>query len=351
MTDDSQATVRKIEESKLSIIDVWMAWIEHLPVPYLVVCLILFVIGVVLFQLIMVAPIGAPFWPIALDSFLNSYLIAYGLSLMLFVRRSARQSLAVFAPVLNLDETGFQQLQANLLRTPTGPTLLASVSVIAISLLANFALGDEQIGTVLLTSPIILPLIIVISLTYGMVGILMYDLIRKLWLISRIYMLGGKFDLFNRRTLYAFSGLTARILAGWLILSYPSALLASGNWRSPAWLTITGLALAVILIAFVYTLLHMHRRMQAEKERLLLDVQSRLHQVFAQLHERMDRGALTDLSQLKVLMDSLIVERDTLTKISTWPWETGTLASFFSVVLVPVGVWFFQTWVKKLLGS
>ena len=143
-----------------------------------------------------------------------------------------------------------------------------------------------------------------VSLTYGLVGILMYDLIRKLWLISRIYTLGGKFDLSeNRRTLYAFSGLTARILAGWLILSYPSALLATGNWRSPAWLTVTGLTLAAILIAFVQTLL-----------------------------------------------DSLVVERDVLAKISIWPWQSDTLAGFASVVLAPIGLWLIQTLFKQLLG-
>jgi len=343
--------LRETERNRSGVIDRLMEWIEHLPIPYLVVCLIVFVIGVVLFRLIRVLTSQAPFWPIDLDSFLDSYVIAYGLGLMLFVRRSARQSLAAFAPVLDLDAAAYQRLQVNLIGTPAAPALLTSVCVIATSVLVNFVLGGEAMQAILLTAAVMLPLMIVISLTYGMVGILMYDLIRKLWLISRIYTLGGKFDLFNRRTLYAFSGLTARILAGWLILSWPSALLTTGNWRSPAWLTVTGLTLAAILIAFGHTLLDMHQRMRAEKERLQLDVQSRLHQAFARLHERMDQDTLQDMAQLKALMDGLVVERDVLAKLSTWPWQGETLAGFSSVVLLPVGLWLIQTLLKQLLGT
>jgi hypothetical protein len=351
MTSDSRAGLRETERSRAGIIDRLLDGIEQLPIPYLVFCLIVFVIGVVLLPLAMVLRTPALSWSIDLDSILSSYVMAYSLGLMLYVRRSARQSLAAFAPVLDLDDAAYQRLQTNLIRTPTVPALLTGVSVVATSLLANYLLVSEGIRLALSTPVGLITMLVLVCLTYGVVGILIYDLIRKLWLISRIYTLGGKFDLFNRRTLYAFSGLTARILAGWLILSYPNALLAAGNWRSPAWLTVTGLTLAVILIAFAYTLLHIHQRIRAEKERLLLEVRSRLHQSFTRLHERMDRDTLQDVAQLKVLMDSLVVERDVLTKISTWPWQGETLASFSSVVLLPIGLWLIQTVIKQLLGT
>ena len=351
MTSDSYAGLRETEQSRSGVIDRFMEWIEQLPISYLVFCLIVFVIGVVLLPLGMVLRSPDHLWTIDLDSILSSYVIAYSLGLMLYVRRSARQSLAAFAPVLDLDDAAYQRLQTNLIRTPTAPALLTSVSVVATSIVANYLVASEEMRSLLFSPAVLITTVVLVGLTYGMVGILVYDLIRKLWLISRIYALGGKFDLFNRHTLYAFSGLTARILAGWLILSYPSALLAGGNWRSPAWLTVTGLTLAVILIAFVYTLLHIHQRMRTEKERLLLDVQSRLRQAFTRLHERMDHDTLQDVAQLKVLMDSLVVERDVLTKISTWPWQGETLAGFSSVVLLPIGLWLIQTLIKQLLGT
>ncbi len=348
---DSRAGSMETGWNRSGVIDRLLEWIEQLPIPDFVFSLIVFVIGAMLLPLGLALSTPAFSWSIDLDSILSSYVMAYSLGLMLYVRRFARRSLAAFAPVLDLDAAAYQRLQANLIRTPTVPALLTGVSVVATSLLANYLLVSEGIRLALFTPVGLISMLVLVCLTYGVVGILIYDLIRKLWLISRIYTLGGKFDLFNRRTLYAFSGLTARILAGWLILSYPNALLTAGNWRSPAWLTVTGLTLAVILVAFAYTLLHIHQRMRAEKERLLLDVQSRLHLSFTRLHERMDRDTLQDVAQLKVLMDSLVVERDILTKISTWPWQGETLAGFSSVVLLPIGLWLIQTLIKQLLST
>jgi hypothetical protein len=39
---------------------------------------------------------------------------------------------------------------------------------------------------------------------------------------------------------------------------------------------------------------------------------------------------------LNQLVASLITTRDELAKISTWPWESRTLAGFISVFLLPL---------------
>lgn len=52
---------------------------------------------------------------------------------------------------------------------------------------------------------------------------------------------------------------------------------------------------------------------------------------------------------LKVLLDSLLLERDTLAKIPTWPWKPGTVAGFSSALLVPVIIWFCQQILMDLL--
>jgi hypothetical protein len=58
------------------------------------------------------------------------------------------------------------------------------------------------------------------------VGLLTYDLVHKLRLISQIYAPAGKLDILNHPSVYAFSDLLVRILAGWNSLSSPGALLA-----------------------------------------------------------------------------------------------------------------------------
>jgi len=347
-----QSTIESLETERHppGVANWLLQLIEQLPIPYPVFCLGVLVVAAVLHQLIVVLNFNISFWPIDIDSLLNGYVMAYSLALLLFVKQSARQSLRAFAPALDLDKAGYQHLQATLVNIPTGPALLTGLVVAAASIILNLIFASETLRADLLRPPVLGTAVGSACLTYGMVGILIYDLVRKLWLIGRIYSYARKLDLFNHRSLYAFSGLTARILAGWLLLSYPNVLFP-GLWRSPAWLSITGLMLFLILIAFAYTLLHIHDRIRKEKEGLLFAVQNRLQSVFTQVHERMDSESLQDVGQLKSLIDSLIVERDTLTKVSTWPWQIETMTSFFSVVLLPVGVWVFRTWITKLLGS
>ncbi len=347
-----QSTIESLETERHppGVANWLLQLIEQLPVPYPVFCLGVFIAGTALQQLILVLNFKTPFLPLDIDSLLNGYVMAYCLALILYVKRSARQSLLAFAPVLDLDKARYQHLHSALINLPTGPAFLCGLFLVLASVLVNYVFAGEEIRAKLVTPAVMGTAVGSACLTYSLVGILVYDLIRKLWLISRIYSYARKLDLFNHRSLYAFSGLTARILAGWILLSYPNVLLAD-LWRSPAWLSITGLMLFLVVAAFAYTLLHIHSRIKMEKDSMLFAVQNRLQSIFTQLHERMDSGALHDVNQLKALIDSLLVERDTITKISTWPWESGTLTSFFSVVLLPIGIWLFQTWVKKLLGS
>lgn len=338
------------ERPRSGAIDRLLQWIERLPIPYPVFCLGVLVVGTVLQQLILALNFKISFWPIDIDSLLNGYVMAYCLALTLFVKQSARQSLNSFAPALELDEARYQHLQAALTSLPTGPALLTGLVVAAASVILNLVFAGEELLADLLRPPVMGTAVGSALLTYGMVGILMYDLVRKLWLIGRIYAYARNLDLFNHRSLYAFSGLTARILAGWILLSYPNVIF-TGLWRSPAWLSVTGLMLVVMIGAFTYTLLHIHERIRKEKEGMLFAILNRQQSVFVQVHERMDSGVLQELPQLKALIDSLSVERDTLTRISTWPWNTETVTSFFSAVLLPAGIWLFKTWGAKLLES
>lgn len=331
-------------------LDRLLRWIEQFPIPNLVLCLGLFAACTLLFQGMLALSTRRPFWPPDLNSALSGYVLAYSLGLTLHVQRSVERALAAFAPALDLNKEEYARLLADLLHIPTAPALLCGLLVVLATLIGNYALGSEALQALLAVAPILISSSLAVGLTYGAVGILMYNLIRKLWLIGRIYTLARKLDLNNHRSLYAFSGPTAQIVAGWIVLSYPNVLLVPGVWRNPAWMTITGLTLFVILMGCCYALLHIHQRIEAEKQQLLSDVQTRLHATFARLHAQMDQGALQELGPLKLLMDSLIVERSILIKISTWPWQSETLAGFSSVVLLPLAIWLAQTWIKKLVG-
>ncbi len=46
-------------------------------------------------------------------------------------------------------------------------------------------------------------------------------------------------------------------------------------------------------------------------------------------------------------MTSLLLERETLKKISTWPWEAETMRGFLSSVGLPILLWFITTYLGR----
>lgn len=53
------------------------------------------------------------------------------------------------------------------------------------------------------------------------------------------------------------------------------------------------------------------------------------------LHQRVDDERVVDAPQLHAQLASLAVERDALAKTSTWPWDTATLTTFVTTLVLP----------------
>jgi len=86
---------------------------------------------------------------------------------------------------------------------------------------------------------------------------------------------------------------------------------------------------------FILPLRGMHRRLIAEKNRMLADASSRFETLLARLHERVDRGDLADADKLNAQIASVAAEREAVARISTWPWELTTLTAFLKNVPAP----------------
>jgi len=47
---------------------------------------------------------------------------------------------------------------------------------------------------------------------------------------------------------------------------------------------------------------------------------------------------------------SLDLERATLNKIPTWPWEPGSIRGVVAALLLPLGIWLIQNLLTRWLG-
>jgi len=55
------------------------------------------------------------------------------------------------------------------------------------------------------------------------------------------------------------------------------------------------------------------------------------------------------MDDLNKALASLVIERDALARISTWPWRPETLRSFLTSVALPVLIWVVTAFLGRLL--
>jgi hypothetical protein len=69
----------------------------------------------------------------------------------------------------------------------------------------------------------------------------------------------------------------------------------------------------------------------------------------AELHQRVDKKAMTKMDDLNKTLASLELERAALQRIPTWPWETGTLRGVAATLVLPLVIWLIQFALQRLL--
>jgi hypothetical protein len=68
------------------------------------------------------------------------------------------------------------------------------------------------------------------------------------------------------------------------------------------------------------------------------------------LHTRVDRADLRRMDDLYKAIASLDLERTTLNKIPTWPWEPGSIRGVAAALLLPLAIWLIQQIAARWLG-
>jgi hypothetical protein len=169
-------------------------------------------------------------------------------------------------------------------------------------------------------------------------GTLFYHTFHQLRWVSRIYTSYTRINLFAIGPLYAFSGLTARTALGLSLITYVWVA-NTGGFFSPAGIPLAGSLALLAALTFVWPLWGVHRLLAAEQTQLQGEADRQMQAAIADLHRRMQSGDLEDMAALKYAMDGLVIERSVLDKISTWPWQPGTVRGLAAALVAPVVLW------------
>jgi hypothetical protein len=345
--------------------------IDRLPGPSWLAYLLLGLAGMLV--LIGVQILAGTYHPgkyLVLHLFLGSQ-SAYLLGLMSLLDRSAAAALETFRPVLDLPRrsrespadkgSSLEELRYRLTTLPPWPTLWASLAGVLLgvvvpllvfrppgattySLTAAFAWGNIS------TSPGAMAVFLVqLAFNQAVAGAMIYHSVHQLQEISRIYLTFTRLNLYRLQPLYAFS-VPAAITSGGLILYNYTWFAAGPEFLTQPISIVLGIFFAVTsAVIFAWPLLGIHRRLVAEKRRALAESARRFEAAVTELHQRVDKKALTKMDDLNKALISLEIERAALQRIPTWPWEAGTLRGVAATLVIPLVIWLVQYILQRIL--
>lgn len=324
-----------------SPLDHFFGWVRKAPVPawliYAGLWVLLFLLFSGLGQLTQ-TQLQGHFLLIATD---GSLFVVYYVSLMHYLDTIAGRALLEFRPLLQVNDDEFAHLRYQLTTLPAWRTLLIGTVGALITMVGlRFIPNNTNLG-VILRYPITRA---IYAFANAVFCIFIYHTVRQLRFVTRLHGTLTHVNLFRRSPLYAFSKLTMRIGFGWILgLSVVAMSPRFADFLHPQELFLFwGPFLPLAALFFVLPLTGIHRLLAREKTRLQEDIDQRIEAVVARIHGYQDADRLGDLDGMKTLLDSLMVEREMVAKLPTWPWQPGTLAGFASALLIPLAVWLLQ---------
>ena len=279
-------------------------------------------------------------------------LIPLLLALSLFLDNRAGAALATLRPAIKTGEEEVQHLHYQLTTLPALPTLLVSLIGVASIVMLNVTLDSFADFGGLGAFPISRTLIYLMYVgAWWVVAAFLYHTIHQLRAINVIYTRHTRVTLFKLGPLYGLSGVTALTGGSLTAITYGWMLINPELWGSPISMTIVLPITVLALAAFIWPLLGIHRLLEGEKGRLLDECSVRIEAAIAELHRRVDSQGLEGMDDLNKTISSLEIEQNLLEKIPTWPWRPETVRLLITALALPLGLWFIQYLLQRLMGS
>lgn len=296
----------------------------------------------------------------------------YMLGLMHYLDRSAATALASFRPVLAKPRRGsekteaalFQDLSYRLTNLPRRMAQIALVVGAAFGLLLTFLIAPDSQTTVSASldntfvafgfpgsSPALIGFMIVFhGFVEAVSATLVVHTVHQLWAISQVLTHHTRLNLYQVQPLYAFSIPTGLTAIGITLYNYAWFAFAPGLLSVPISRALGLFFIAVAVLTFAWPLYGIHRRLAAEKKRLIGESTARFEAAVTELHRRVDQKQLRAMDDLNKTLASLEIELAALRRIPTWPWEPGTVRGVAVAVFLPILLWLGQWALERMLS-
>lgn len=327
--------------------DRFTSWIDRLPFPaplfYLGMALLLAVIQILLQWN------GRIVYAFPLAFILT---IAYLLAMLHFLDRTASEAMARFRPVLLISDQQYADLQYRLTTLPARPTLVATLvgMLLGIITLAWIPHASQVNEFHFANTALSLHINHALGLFIGaIVGVEVYHTIHQLRIVQDIYHYCQIINLYALRPLYALSALSTRTALGIIFISYLWYVLAPMLFEISVAVFVFFTCYAFLV--FMLPMRGIHRLLVAEKDQKLGENGEWQRATAQEIHRSLEKSDYSQMDALNKAMASLELEHTALERISTWPWQPGTIRTVVAALLFPVVVWLMQWVLERVLAS
>jgi hypothetical protein len=187
------------------------------------------------------------------------------------------------------------------------------------------------------------------AISYFVVGGLIFHSLRLLRTIGRLYQETEQITILDSGRTYAFTTVTVVIALGWGALIYATILAVPGILRNPIYSSVTFALGVVILVSVVSLLVRINRRLHKEKSTMRQAVVEGLYAMYGDLEAKYRAGDLEQVASLRQVALAKKDELEFIDRLSTWPWQPGTMAGVVSALLLPAVIVLIQELTRRLI--
>lgn len=265
-----------------------------------------------------------------------------------YLDRIARDCVIEYRPMLNnLSKDAFEEIQYEFVTMPHRPVLWISV--------AGFAAGVYMGNAARSYQPMMFawpPLTYLIwGISWSVLWVFCYRVIRQLRFASRIYASTEKIDLYHLRPLYSLSRLAVwTSLSVVIITDLNMVLLTPELLVTSTFIIVLVLAMLLSLATFLLPLYGIKRRILAEKNQLIAATGQEIEIAYDRLARAIRTGDSKKLADVRTILDLVHRKKDFVHSIPVWPWNPGTFTALVSAVILPIILGILSRIMQRILG-
>lgn len=323
---------------KISWFDHVIIWIDQRPWPAWLTYAGLIVVGELLFNLTFWIDGSVPFGEYVMLQSVSIPLVTLSFAFYHYLTKAGSKALQDFRPLLEADDEEIAKIDRTLNYLPSNLGWVILLLCMAGSIYYVFGstntFGDIVPKSILPASVVYITSVIVVIPFYSQ----FFRIVRQVRILQDLHQRASNINLLHLEPTHAFARLTASTGGGLILL------MIAGNIYNPEMRTganLLGFLIAIFLgiSIFIVPLIGMRNRLIIEKSQRLKEISELLQLTTDEIHRKVRNQNLADISEARSTMGALVEEKTLIEKVSTWPWNTGTIRGFTSTLILPIVLW------------